>query len=489
MNGTVRIDRVAATSTRFAAHHGVEAPARGATLTLGEEVGRGGFATVFAVADIGGRTPVRPLLVKAFDDAALAGVSGGAGRIAAGLADLIGKLEYRAGGDWLEQLLALPFHVAFVTGPNGATLAALMLDLRALGYEPSPFGDTAEMARYLARPATERQELAASFAAKAELLEAIGFVHGDLNGQNLLLAHTRQDVQVIDVDAGVLVVRGDERPLTPGKPDGFMPPEVKRPTAPGQIDMTFYAPTSERWSVACVIGYLIFGAHPGFFLEEISAASIDAYAGERPGWPELDRGSPLFTSVTENRAAYAAMRTVFDALPEDVTATFRALFAAGLDPGRRPAAAEWTRALTVLRSPPCFVEAAADGDCLIKGMPASVSWNAEGAASVEVLVVSLLGEARSLGSFGSKASTTTELAESAGFVLLARNPRGEARAIVGPVRVLPPPPRPPRPTRPRTVGTPSPRLRGVRSGPSLPSAPPLRPVSIRGPRPIGGPVR
>jgi serine/threonine protein kinase len=491
MNGAFRIDRVAAASARFAAHHGLGTPAAGNTIALGEEVGRGGFGTVFAVAAIGGGAPARPLLLKVFDDAGLwAAVEGGAARIAAGVSDLIARLKERTDEEWPDLLLALPFGVVFGRGGSGSSLAVLMLDLRHLGYEPSPFGDNAEMTRYLARPLVDRQDLAASFIRKAELLEEIGFIHGDLNAQNLLLSYTRRDVQVIDVDAGALIVRGDERPLTPGKPDGFMPPEVKQPAVPGQIDMSAYLPSSERWSVACVVGYLIFGSHPGFFLEEISAASIRGYAEERPGWPEIDPRSRLFTSVPENRAAYAAMRVVFDSLPDEIISAFRKLFAAGLDADQRPTAPDWTRALTTMCSPPRFTRLEADGTCVIAGMPVTVAWKAEAAARVEVLLVTAGGEVRPVGDFRSAGSLEIELPESAGFVLVARNPYGDVHGIAGPIRVLPMPQLAlRRPSRPVLRYPP---LDGPRALPlrySLPSAPPLRPAHLRPPRPTRMAIR
>jgi hypothetical protein len=483
MSGALRIDSIAASSARFAAHHGADLPGAGATVELGDEVGRGGFATVFAVESIDGKTPARPLLAKLFDDSALGMVAGGGGRIATGVGDLIARLEGRAEDDWLDLVLALPFCMAFANRRGQGTLTAFMLDLRPLGYEPSPLGDTRQMTGYLGRPLEERQELAASFARKAALFEDVGFVHGDVNGQNLLVSYSGRDVQVIDVDAGVLVVRGDEHPLTPGKPDGFMPPEVKQPSAPGQIDITAFVPASERWSVACLVGYLLFGSHPAFFLEEISAASIRNYAREVPGWPEIDARSPLFTSTPENRAAYPKLRAVFDSLPDEVVATFRQLFAAGLSAERRPAASEWIRVLTILQSPPRFVEVVADGACVVTGMPVTVAWRAEGAASVEVQVVYPSGEARSLGAFPAAGSTSIELPRSAGFVVTARNPYGEVHGSAGPVRVLPVPDlalhRPPRPTlgHPPFEG-----LGGAPCRPSLRSAPPLRPAPLRQPR-------
>lgn len=484
MSGALRIDQIAASSPRFAAHHVADLPRAGAVIKLGEDVGRGGFATVFAVESVDGVAPSRPLLAKVFDDSALRGVKGGGERIAAGVSDLIARLEGRVDDDWLDLLLALPFCIVFADRQGQISLTGLMLDLRALGYEPSPFGDTAEMARYLARPLVDRQELAASFARKAELFEDVGLVHGDLNGQNLLVSYSKRDIQVIDFDAGVLVVRGDEYPLTPGKPDGFMPPEVKQPSAPGQIDISAFVPPSERWSVACIVGYLLFGSHPAFFLEEISAASIRDYARAVPGWPEIDPHSALFTSTSENRAAYPKMRAVFDSLPDEVVATFRQLFAAGLSADHRPAASEWIRTLTILRSPPRFIEVVTDGACVIASMPVTVTWRAEGTASVEVRVVYPRGEARSLGAFPGAGSASVELPESAGFVLTACNSYGEVHAVAGPIRVLPAPALAVnRPTRP-SIGRPP--VDWPRSAPyrhSYRSAPPLRPASLRQPRP------
>jgi serine/threonine protein kinase len=439
MSGSCRIDRSAACSTRFAAHHRVETATNGTTLRLGRKVGAGGFATVFTVESIDGKPPSRPLLAKVFHDSALSAVPGGAQRIAKGIGALIDKLEQLPADRWCYELLALPYCVAFARWKGRSALVALMLDLGALGYEACPLGDTDELKRYLARTVDERQELARAFAEKAALLEEVGLVHADLNRENLLVRYTPPDVQVLDVDAGVLIERGDERPLTPGKTDGFMPPEIKQPDAPGQIDLDAYVPAAERWSIGCLVGYLLFAAHPVFYLEEISAASIAAYATERPGWPVIDQRSPLFTTADENRVAYPNMLSLFEDVPTEVGRTFQKLFFAGPDADSRPTASEWCEALSTMRTPPELIDLQLDAACVLAGMSVTLSWQTKRAAAVEVWLTEAGRSPRLLGSVPTTGSLALPLERDSSIELVARNSYGEVRQVAGTVCVLPMP--------------------------------------------------
>ena len=127
--------------------------------------------------------------------------------------------------------------------------------------------------------------------------------------------------------------------------------------------MSAFLPESERWSIRCLIGHVLFGAHPVFFLNEISAASVDEYARTSPGWPLVDTKGPLFTKTPENRAAYPALLRRFESVPPGVAARFRELFLAGLNATARPAAPAWVVALSTMCEPPEFVEVTVADSC------------------------------------------------------------------------------------------------------------------------------
>ena len=176
-----------------------------------------------------------------------------------------------------------------------------MLDLEPLGCK-APFGDCEDedddraYERYCALDSLDRVDLALRFAERAALLERVAFLHCDLNPPNLQLNLTSRDVQVIDFDAGMVLVRGDERRLTAGKPDDCMPPEVKVPGR-SRPALERYTAHAERWSIGSLMGLFLTGEHPGFFLRMFGARTVDAYARSAHTWPDIDIGGPLFRAA------------------------------------------------------------------------------------------------------------------------------------------------------------------------------------------------
>lgn len=480
MSDTLQVRGVASTLPAFAARHHLPLPRVGARIAIGDAFARGGFGAVHPVESIDGAAPGRAVLLKLFTPDALA-ATGGSQVLTARVAELHRTLETFAVEAWSEALLALPYCLLTAPLPGGIALVALMLDLRALGYCESPFALTADTVAHLSRPAHERIDLALRYAERAALLEQIGFVHSDQNPENVMVTAT--DVQIIDLDAGVVLHTGDERPLTAGKPDDCMPPEVKRSNPAGPVDLSAYTPEATRWSVASLIGYFLFGAHPGFFLRNISPQTIDAYATAPVAWPEIDQAGPIFTTLEHNRLAYTWMCEQLRALPEAIRELFARLFAAGLDAERRPAAAEWVPALAGLREPPVIDRFELDDTYVLEGSEVTLSWLVRNAERVEIV-----------GHGFQPASGELQLIpdRAAAFELRAEGPYGRRTERTPVVRVVPLP-------RIETLAVPAlPELtRRVRTGlatsPSLGAvefeSPTARPVPrISAMRPDGGPT-
>jgi hypothetical protein len=379
-----RITSMAATCATFADHHGLPLPGHHAVVALDGERAAGGFGTVHPVAALDGAVPARPLLAKLFDPDALA-AGGGPTPVVDLLAMLFAALETHGDAAWPDAVLALPYHVCHAEVDGLSRLIALMLDLGALGYEEPPFADRAHVPAYLRRPARERVALAHRMAARVALLSDVGLVHGDLNPENLLVNMSTLDVQVIDLDSGVVLVTGDERPRTAGKPDECMPPEVKGvdPRGPS-ADPGLYTAEAERWSHGSLIGYCLFGVHPGFFLRAISRTAIEAYAAQPQRWPEIDRSGPLFTTIPQNRSAYARMLDGLRELPLGTRDLLAALFRAGLDGAARPRPEEWRDTLAGLQRPPVIEVLAVDQDIVLEGDDVAITWSVPNAAFVEL---------------------------------------------------------------------------------------------------------
>ncbi len=389
------VDRVHAESRAFARHHAIRLPAAGAELAIGPERDRGGFGAVHPVVTVDGRQPTPALLAKVMGDEPIADARGPEA-LARRIAGLQRALEARPGLDWADALLALPFSVLGGALDGRQALVLLMLDLKPLGYVPAPFaGDKPVRESYGRGNPDDRLDLATSFAERAELLEEVAFVHGDVNPPNVLIHLPRRDVQIIDFDAGVVVATGRERPLTAGKADPCMPPEVKVP-GKRDPDRERYTPGAERWAVASLLGIVLTGVHPGFFLAAIGARTVDAYARSGRRWPDVDQSGDEFRQVAGMPALYAQWLKVFEALPGRVRELFAVLFEAGTDGDRRPRAADWAAAMRSARLPPELVRVEVSDDLVVEGTEVVLSWASTDADYVESPVLGRLAPTGSI---------------------------------------------------------------------------------------------
>jgi hypothetical protein len=377
----VEVTQVDVAGLAFAGHHGLRVPRVGDRLEIDTARDAGSFGAIHAVAALDGAAPPRPILAKVFDPDATTRDD------AATLADLLGMLhaalETHGGPDWPAGVLALPYGLLRAQVDGRPRLVALMLDLAALGYAAPPFADRAAVPAYMRRPRRDRIELARCLADRFDALSDLGFLHADLNPDNLMFNMTTLDAQVIDFDAGTVVITGTERPRTAGRPDDCMPPEVKR-GGHAPVDLDAYTPAAERWAHGSLIGYCLFGVHPGFFLSRISRSAIEEYAAQPLRWPEIDTAGPLFTDVAANRRAYGRMVDELRELPLGTRDLFAELFRAGLDGAARPAPSEWRDTLAGLQRPPAIEDLRVDQELVLEGDDVAITWSVPNAAFVEL---------------------------------------------------------------------------------------------------------
>ena len=382
MASEVIIAHVEAASAAFSQHHQVDVPQDGARLRLGDDVGHGAFGTVYPVESIDGRPPSQQILAKVFGTTQMAGGGGPASTIAK-THDLHLALESSGVPAWPDAILGLPYCLFRGSVQGKPTLVALMLDLRARGYTPAPFTEQDELKNYNRRPQQDRIDIAVRLCERLRLLEDIGFVHGDLNSDNLLFNLRDRDVQVIDFDSGVVLKTGNERPDTAGKTDDCMPPEVKGAGTGQQVYLDVFTPEAERWSTGSLIGYCLLGFHPGFFLRAISKTVVDGYARAHETWPEIHVDGPLFTKLRDNQRHYGALRDRCLQLPRQVRERFAEFFNAGIDGSRRPTAAQWRDTLTILTRPPEIDRFTISEPTVFQGMVVELAWATTGSQHID----------------------------------------------------------------------------------------------------------
>lgn len=378
------VTRVEAEFPAFIKHHQVTTVAAGDVVEFGDALGSGAFGSVHPAPSVAGIKPPVALVIKVFDPAELQ-LGGGAGPVLDAISGLHDSLPHAAGAAWANAFKALPYQLFTLRTKDGDRLAALMLDLSAAGYRGAPFADEHELQAYRKLTVDARTALAVNVTSRFAMLERVGFVHGDLNAENLMWHPQTSDVQLIDFDSGTLVRSPADRPRAAGKGDGFMPPEVQDPQAPSGVNAAQFKPESERWSFAIVIGHFLFSVHPACFLNEISPTSISGYASATERWPDVDQHGPLFTQDPANQRVYPQVLKVFATVPSEVTDLFAALFDAGLNAAARPTANDWLAGLSGLSDPPTVEVVLLTDDIVLEGDDVVVAWRAENATHVELV--------------------------------------------------------------------------------------------------------
>jgi hypothetical protein len=463
------VDQIHTQSAVFARHHRLELPAGGAELTIDDaRTTDGGYGDIHPVRELDGTQPARPMLAKIFKPEPLKDLPGGAATLAERVRRLHRVLERRGDTDWRDALLALPYSVATAEVGGNRRLVAFMLDLEPLGYGPAPLTRDLGADDYVKRDLDDLIDLALRYAERAALLEEIPFLHGDQNPENLMFNLATLDVQIIDLDTGVVLEDGSERPLSPGKLDNCMPPEVKETGVFDEATMRKYTAEAERWSVGSLVGMAIFVNHPGFFLRAIASRTLDEYAAAGYRWPDVDPDGPLFGDPL-NKPRYAAFKQALDTLPGGIVDLFGDLFAAGTDGARRPRARDWVEAIAATRVPPVFEFVTLDSDLVLEGSEVVLSWAATNAERVE---------SRELGTLAPAGSVQAVVDRATAFSLTAVNRYGRVEMRSPVVRVVPLP----RFERIPAVPAPELRLTGTVSvtspPPTIPRLAPPRVVDV-----------
>lgn len=283
------------------------------------------------------------------------------------------------------------------------------------------------------------------------MLDGVGFVHADMNADNVVVDLDTLDAVLLDVDSRMVRgAPGASTPLTVGKLDEFCAPEVVGPS--GVPELSRVNDLSERWAIGFVVSYLLFGVHPLFFLRSTGADVVGQYLAAHT-WPHLPLDSDLF--LAPNAEVYRTWLDQLDELPPAVRDALAAVVDPGAaQPGRRPSACDWALALAAV--PPWFDLVHVD-EVVLAGRPATVRWHAPTAAAVEIVGV---------GTCPGKGTENVVLPRSARLRLVARNAAGEADAVTPLIRVVA------APVAPRVYSANPPRMGRRDCGrPSVPPSP------------------
>jgi serine/threonine protein kinase len=435
-------------------------------------LGGGGFGANYPCLSLNGAPSPLPLLIKILKD-------DGKGSLAHArqtVRELMARLKVldtkrrRSGASPLFQvpaLLAVP-QFWFEGQWNGQTVCgygAVRLD--TLGYRPFDRftdGDPARTRLYRTTPTKHRFRMAADFAEGMHLLSEVGFLHGDLNPENLFIHLKDGHLAIIDFDSGGI----DGQPGTWGKPTSdWIAPEIIAALAAGNLRPKV-TPESDAWSLGIGIHYLICLFHPLAYLKDLGGQTLSAYF-QRERWPNLRSGSPLAHPI--NGRGLPRYIHALTHLPRPAYNLFDEFLNAGtLNPANRPVPLLWQQAFQGQIRPPTIQFFTADHPVILPGQAVTLAWWVDNAAQVELVGVGDVIGTSQLSLAPSKATN---------FTLIARGIGGETRRTVA-VNVIQPPeviPALPSPSLSLSTGLPCSdqiiTLAGMDSG--LPPVPPMLP--------------
>jgi serine/threonine protein kinase len=232
-----------------------------------------------------------------------------------------------------------------------------------------------------------RMKLAFALAEAAYFLEQIGYVHGDINPQNIFMDMGNEALVLMDFDSGAF---DDEVPVTPGKHGAWLAPELKSQQQVHLIDVH-----ADRWSVGVLVHYLLFMRAPLFFLAKEGERQIKDYL-RHFRWPDVnDRHRTLFNP--NNLKGHHQYVQDLEALPRRVREMFSRLIDKGsLTRTLRPAAREWMELLgPYCHKQPVIHSFKSDRLERTDERPVILSWKVSGA--YRVYISSGIGPVRAAG--------------------------------------------------------------------------------------------
>lgn len=351
----------------------------------------GAFGDVYDLVTVDGVPPPTPQIVKVLRDNGYDSARRGFETIEKLQRKVVeANRDRRAAGEpplqSLPALRALP-QFSFRGRMGGDAVFGYSADrLDTAGYVPlsrvlDPDDDPAPRARYASElTPDDRLLLAYELAEGVHALQALSYIHGDINPPNLFVNVDECHVALIDFDSGAVTDDPTENPTTFGKrTDGeWVAPEIlDQLLAPRQgPPMVRVDRYTDDWTVTVGIHYLLFLCGPFFMLKRASSKSIRDYV-TRLRWPGFEPADPLVAPGTApNHARYMVMLAQ---LPPAVRRRMsEALNGGALEPGRRTRPYQW---MTDLRGAHDALEVLlfeADPETTVEGHPVRLTWRVAG---------------------------------------------------------------------------------------------------------------
>ena len=349
-------------------------------------LGGGGFGQNYVCRTLNGAVPPLALVVKILIDNGQGSARHGSETIQKmmeRLRDLNARCQARGEPPLCDvpALLAVPqfSFEATLHGQNVCGYGALRLDTQGhVPFDTFTDGDEALRQDYLSFPLAHRLQIAGDLAQGFRLLDEIGFVHGDINPENLFINPAEGHLALIDFDSGAVVENPGDQPATWGKPGDWLAPEINAQRAaasPHPNKQVVVDRLSDAWSFGIGVHYLLFLHHPLVYLKDLGARTLQDYFAANL-WPEIAPHDPLYNAA--NDAVYQVYRQEIRSLPTPLVNAFDVLLNTGtFAPGLRPDGVAWARALGAALNPPVIHAFVADRRVIPVGGSVTLFWQVD----------------------------------------------------------------------------------------------------------------
>jgi serine/threonine protein kinase len=193
----------------------------------------------------------------------------------------------------------------------------------------------------LSVPIGYKLRLGRQLAGSIAFLRDIGYIHADINAQNMFVDTATPSLALIDFDSGAVTDDVASMPTTWGKPNEWLAPEILDQLwrhSDSRIDLF-----TDTWSVAVGIYYLLFLWSPYCFLEQLSITDLESYF-RRNHWPDIPTQNVSVSAV----AAHGHIVALLEKQPylQTIYQRFQQTFNSGaLHPSERTPYYQWVETL------------------------------------------------------------------------------------------------------------------------------------------------
>lgn len=268
---------------------------------------------------------------------------------------------------------------------NGKTVLGYSANnLKSLGFDE--FGEILEddklIEKYQKLRLPQKLNIAYQLVKAFNLLRSFLYIHADFKADALFVNMNKEQCAIIDFDSGAVMQSPNDSPTTWGTTQDWLAPEIIEQYAKGlnnrkkandliSVEVNL---SSDMWSVAICIYYIIFTFHPYTFFTEITKRSIEDFHKTGANYPNIDTSSVFFDSK-KNEIFKNTRKYFYNKLPHRLQEKLSHTLSVGcVNPSQRVTYEQWKLVLQSSQTPPKIQSLSVDRNIVNDKKPIIVSW-------------------------------------------------------------------------------------------------------------------